>query len=54
MINDFITREKSQIKFDKDIFNKLVTSVKIKGADDMVFQLRDGTALKGITDGIKK
>ena len=33
-------------KFDRDVFEKLVEKVIIKGKDNIMFEFKDGTSLK--------
>ena len=34
------------VKFDRDVFEKLVEKVIIKGKDNIMFEFKDGTSLK--------
>ena len=49
MFADFFSAAKEQAIFDKDVFTRLVKGVKILSKDNIIFELRDGTEIKGDT-----
>ena len=46
---EFFSAASAQATFDKQVFTRLVKSVRILGKDNIVFELRDGTQIKGDT-----
>jgi hypothetical protein len=46
---DFFSEATEQTVFDKEVFMRLVKAVKILSKDDIIFELRDGTEIKGDT-----
>ncbi|MDR2047198.1 MAG: hypothetical protein LBP79_04810 [Clostridiales bacterium] len=50
LISDFIAEGQEQTAFDKDVFTRLVNKVTVKDRDKIIFELRDGTTVKGETD----
>jgi hypothetical protein len=52
IIAEFLKKATEQAEFDKDIFARLVDTVRIKNREDITFILKDGTEVKADTDGI--
>lgn len=49
LFTEFFSAAKEQTAFDREIFARLVTAVRIKDKTDIVFELKDGSEIKGIT-----
>jgi len=49
MFEDFFSAAKEQAGFDKEVFTRLVKSVRIFAKDNIVFEFRNGTTIKGDT-----
>ena len=49
MISDILENEQTQTGFDKDVFSKLVESIRVYGRDEITFIFRDGTEVKAET-----
>ena len=49
MFAEFFSAAKEQTAFEKEIFARLVTVVRVKGKDNIAFELNDGTTIKGDT-----
>ena len=46
VVADFLSKAGAQAEFDKDIFMRLVDTVRIKSRDHLTFILKDGTEVK--------
>lgn len=46
IVEKFLTEQTQLQKFDRDVFEKLVEKVIIKGKDNIMFEFKDGTSLK--------
>lgn len=46
IVERFLTEQTQLEKFDRDVFEKLVEKVIIKGKDNIMFEFKDGTSLK--------
>jgi len=49
LFTQFMSAAREQEAFDKDVFARLVKSVKVFGKDNIVFELRNGIEIKGDT-----
>jgi DNA invertase Pin-like site-specific DNA recombinase len=51
IVEAFMENAQEQDKFDKDVFAQLVDKICIKDRDNILFVLKDGTEVQGITEG---
>ncbi|MCL2798042.1 MAG: hypothetical protein FWD58_08335, partial [Firmicutes bacterium] len=49
IIAEFLRKAQAAAEFDKDIFARLVDTIRIKSRDDITFILKDGTEVKADT-----
>ena len=49
IVAEFLRKARAQAEFDKDIFARLVDTIRIKSRDDITFILKDGTEVKADT-----
>ena len=49
IVAEFLRKARAQAEFDKDIFARLVDTIRIKSRDDITFILKDGTEVKAET-----
>ena len=49
-ITEFMSHSTTQTEFDRDIFTKLVAEIRIKSRDNIVFEFRDGSFAKAVTE----
>jgi len=50
MIDEVLKNITQQATFDKDVFNQLVASVRIKSRTDIIFEFKDGSEVKAIIE----
>ena len=46
IVAEFLRKAQTQAEFDKDIFARLVDTIRIKNRDHIIFVLKDGTEVK--------
>lgn len=46
MISELLESERTQTEFDKDVFSKLIETVRVYSRDDITFFFKDGTEVK--------
>ena len=52
VVADFLSKAGAQAEFDRDIFARLVDTVRIKSHDKIIFILKDGTEVKATTAAV--
>ena len=52
VVADFLSKAGAQAEFDRDIFARLVDTVRIKSRDNIIFVLKDGTQVKAVAEDI--
>ena len=50
IVADFLDKAGEQEKFDKDVFTQLVGKIIVKSREQIIFILKDGTEIEGITE----
>ena len=50
IVAEFLQQAETQNEFDKDIFTQLVDKIVVKSRERVIYVLKDGTEIEGITE----